>query len=305
MSQGSPDREDAPDHVRTDDTDATTCTHCDGVNGHHLMGCSRMSSDGDAKAMESPSAEEEDGVTYEEPPPPLAEEDLPLTKLMNTDDAGIDTEVEFDERNPAEGNDEIPPAKVVPGTEDGGRPTCGVEEEMGHRPSCGNQNPLAGRALSQEEIKEHFDTADKLFAGGKFEDGAVVEFDEQKLPPTDDDVVSSDMMWLVAKICHEVNRVYCQSISDWSQSEWHDAPEWQRESAFNGVMMHFENPDATSEDSHKSWLAEKVADGWKYGPVKDASAKQHPCLVPYNQLPPAQQYKDALFSVICKTFFGG
>jgi len=176
-----------------------------------------------------------------------------------------------------EGSDEIPPAKLAD-----------------------------GKPLSQEQIADHFATADKLFAGKKFEDGAVVEedFDEHKVPPTDNDVVSSDMLWLVAKICHEVNRVYCQSIADHSQSTWDDAPDWQRESAFNGVTMHFENPEATTEDSHKSWLAEKVKDGWEYGPVKDETAKRHPCLVPYNQLPPAQQYKDALFSTICKTFFG-
>ena len=31
------------------------------------------------------------------------------------------------------------------------------------------------RDLSQEEIDKHFAVADKLFAGKKFEDGAVVE----------------------------------------------------------------------------------------------------------------------------------
>jgi len=129
-------------------------------------------------------------------------------------------------------------------------------------------------------------------------------FNEQKLPPTDNDVQSNDLLWLVAKVCHEVNRVYCQSIGDWSQPEWGNAPDWQRESAHKGVTMHFENPEATPEDSHRSWLKEKVANDWTYGPVKDADSKIHPCLVPYNQLPPAQRYKDELFVAVCRAMFG-
>ena len=59
--------------------------------------------------------------------------------------------------------------------------------------------------------------------------------------------------------------------------------------------MHLANPDATPEDSHASWLAQKAADGWTYGRVKDPDAKRHPCMVPYNQLPAEQRAKDYLF----------
>ena len=30
------------------------------------------------------------------------------------------------------------------------------------------------------------------------------------------------------------------------------------------------------------------ADGWKYGPVKDPEKKEHPCFVPYDDLPPSR-----------------
>ena len=33
-------------------------------------------------------------------------------------------------------------------------------------------------------------------------------------------------------------------------------------------------------------------------PVKDADKKEHPCLVPYEQLPTEQKVKDAIFRVI-------
>lgn len=106
----------------------------------------------------------------------------------------------------------------------------------------------------------------------------------------------------IAKTCHEVNRAYCQSLGDNSQPDWKDAPDWQKQSAINGVKFHMENPEAKPEDSHKSWLKEKETAGWKYGTVKDAEKKEHPCFVPYNELPVEQQLKDALFIAVCHSF---
>ena len=106
----------------------------------------------------------------------------------------------------------------------------------------------------------------------------------------------------IAKTCHEVNRAYCFSLGDHSQTTWEHAPEWQRTSAVNGVRFHLENPDSTPEDSHKSWFAEKEADGWKYGAVKDAAKKEHPCFVAYDKLPKSQQLKDALFIAVVESF---
>ena len=102
---------------------------------------------------------------------------------------------------------------------------------------------------------------------------------------------------LIAKICHNVNKVYCSSSGDDSQPEWENAPKWQRESAIKGVEFHLEN-EATPEMSHESWLAEKKRDGWIYGPVKDSEKKEHPCFVDYSELPKEQQIKDYLFKAI-------
>jgi len=105
----------------------------------------------------------------------------------------------------------------------------------------------------------------------------------------------------IARICHEVNRAYCQSIGDDSQPKWNDAPDWQRESAINGVLFHLEN-DVTPEQSHENWMREKVAAGWTYGPVKDPEKKQHPCMVPYHDLPLEQRTKDYLFRAVVDCF---
>lgn len=102
----------------------------------------------------------------------------------------------------------------------------------------------------------------------------------------------------VAQIAHELNRAYCQSINDYSQPPWEDAPDWQKQSAINGVKFHIENPDAPPSASHDSWLKEKIENGWVYGPVKNPDKKEHPCCVPYEQLPIEQQSKDYIFRQI-------
>ena len=110
--------------------------------------------------------------------------------------------------------------------------------------------------------------------------------------------ISDENVVNIARVCHEVNKAYCESIGDTSQLSWGDAPDWQKESAIKGVLFHLANPGAKPEDSHNSWLKEKEATGWGYGEVKDAEKKTHPCFVPYNQLPQAQQTKDALFIAV-------
>lgn len=107
----------------------------------------------------------------------------------------------------------------------------------------------------------------------------------------------------VARIAHEVNRQWCEYNGDTSQVSWDEAPDWQRVSAVNGAAFHRENPDATDSASHDSWMQEKLAEGWKYGPVKDPEAKTHPCIVPFEELPREQQFKDKLFRTICRAAF--
>lgn len=103
---------------------------------------------------------------------------------------------------------------------------------------------------------------------------------------------------LVAKAAHEVNRIYCESIGDKSQPIWADAPQWQRDSAIAGVKFHLANPEAGDAASHESWLKQKEDAGWIYGTVKDPAKKEHPCMVPFDQLPPEQQFKDRFFRTI-------
>lgn len=96
-----------------------------------------------------------------------------------------------------------------------------------------------------------------------------------------------------ARAAHEANRAWCLAHGDASQPAWEDAPDWQVSSALHGVrgVLAGNGP----EQSHESWLAEKAATGWKFGPVKDPEKKEHPCFVPYTELPPEQKAKDAIY----------
>lgn len=110
---------------------------------------------------------------------------------------------------------------------------------------------------------------------------------------------------LIARICHEVNKAFCESIGDMSQPTWDAAPQWQKDSAMTGVLGIISGEIKTPADSHNSWMKQKEADGWVYGEVKDPEAKTHPCMVPYEALPATQQTKDHLFGAVVRSFIDG
>lgn len=110
----------------------------------------------------------------------------------------------------------------------------------------------------------------------------------------------------IARVCHEVNRAYCQAIGDSSQPEWDAAEDWQVDSAVAGVRANIEalseKGDVLSpQASHKSWLDQKALEGWRYGTVKDPEKRTHPCFVAYEFLPVEQRVKDYLFGAVIKS----
>ena len=47
-----------------------------------------------------------------------------------------------------------------------------------------------------------------------------------------------------------------------------------------------------AENAHDIWAAQRLADGWVLGPTRDDRTKQHPCLVPYAELPDSEKQYD-------------
>jgi len=114
-------------------------------------------------------------------------------------------------------------------------------------------------------------------------------------------MISDKVIEACARAAHEANRAYCLALGDESQKAWSDADNWQQASARNGVREALDGK--SPEQLHESWLAEKFATGWKYGPVKDPEKLEHPCCVPYDQLPVAQQAKDRIFRTVVGAVF--
>ncbi|MBO0697986.1 MAG: Ryanodine receptor Ryr [Zavarzinella sp.] len=47
-----------------------------------------------------------------------------------------------------------------------------------------------------------------------------------------------------------------------------------------------------ARNTHEVWARQRLADGWRYGPRRDDATKEHPGLVPYDQLSEAEKDYD-------------
>lgn len=47
-----------------------------------------------------------------------------------------------------------------------------------------------------------------------------------------------------------------------------------------------------SRNAHENWAAQRLAEGWRYGPRRDDGRKEHPSLVPYEKLSESEKNYD-------------
>lgn len=107
-----------------------------------------------------------------------------------------------------------------------------------------------------------------------------------------------------ARLCHEVNRRYCQGLGDNSQLPWDEMPLEHRAGLCAGVEAQLAaDCMLTGEQMHERWMTSKLDNGWTLGEKKDTEKKTHPNLKPYAELSGQERFKDALFSTIVRTIW--
>ncbi len=140
-------------------------------------------------------------------------------------------------------------------------------------------------------------------------DDVNVKPGEWRAPPTHEELVmgmhTSVLHEFIARMCHDVNRVYSSSINDNLEScLWDDLDKAEQQSVIGGVRYVAQhNGELTPKMMHDEWVNDKRRRGWVYGAAKNYKNKTHPNLMPYNQIHKTQQAKDEMFLTICQSFF--
>ena len=50
--------------------------------------------------------------------------------------------------------------------------------------------------------------------------------------------------------------------------------------------------EALARNVHEVWAATRIAQGWRFGPERNDARKEHPCLIPYEELPEEERTYD-------------
>lgn len=109
---------------------------------------------------------------------------------------------------------------------------------------------------------------------------------------------------VIAMISHDAIVSLEQYNDDTSKQHFNRAPAHYQEDTIKGVQFLLRNPNATPEDLHNNWLADKKAAEWTLGEKTDVRDKTHTRLIPFAELNDLQKQKLAAIVGIVKLFNG-
>jgi len=49
-----------------------------------------------------------------------------------------------------------------------------------------------------------------------------------------------------------------------------------------------------AKNAHENWAKQRIGDGWRHGIKRDDQKKEHPCLVPYEELSDSEREYDRI-----------
>jgi len=106
----------------------------------------------------------------------------------------------------------------------------------------------------------------------------------------------------IAKVCHEVNKIYSKIIGDINTLPWDHMNNEMKYSVISGVeFVQDYVGKVTPQIIHDNWWRHKRNDGWVYGEEKDQYKKTHPCMVPFEDLSEEVKNKDIIFITVVES----
>lgn len=94
----------------------------------------------------------------------------------------------------------------------------------------------------------------------------------------------------LARICHEAHVALRIGLNDSATDVRFDAlPQWRKNLVIGEVRLIRERKSPA--EVHQVWVDRLKEEGWRWGIYRDVQLKQHPNLVPYDQLPVSEQAK--------------
>lgn len=82
---------------------------------------------------------------------------------------------------------------------------------------------------------------------------------------------------------------------------WSDLTELQKEHATQAVREIYSAPKKTPEELHNLWMKPLIENGWTKGDY-NFEKKQHPSIIPFNELPESEILKDELWAALTECF---
>lgn len=112
------------------------------------------------------------------------------------------------------------------------------------------------------------------------------------------------MCSIIAKVIHSANRAYVDALGGRAVNlTWEEIREEERQGLIKAISSMIINPQTPSV-SHEQWCLAREKDGWTKDVKYDYNRKTTPNLVPYDQLPLEEQFKDHLYMGLASIFYG-
>jgi hypothetical protein len=111
-----------------------------------------------------------------------------------------------------------------------------------------------------------------------------------------------DNLKSIAHIAHAANNAYRFVLGEPLNARYDGLLPAQQDAIINAVRAVVDGQIRTPADNHAAWVTDRQRKGWAYGPAQDNAAMLHPNMLPFDELPDAQKFKDNLFMNIVKAF---